>query len=172
MNSNQLFRWLLFGEWRAHRWQAVAAIIAIALGIALGFSIHLINTAAHNEFSAAAKNLSGQSDLQVHGTQAMFDEMLYPMLVKRDGVAVANPVLEFDVVVPEKQKNKRDNKLKIYGSDMFRAINISPDLLGVVEEGGLMDGTSDDAVFVTSGDGMVAIKARRHVATTSGYTND
>ena len=149
MNSGQVFRWLWFGEWRAHRWQSVAAIIAIALGIALGFSIHLINSAAHNEFSAAAKNLSGQSDLQVLGTQAMFDEMLYPMLATREGVAVANPVLEFDVVVLEKQENKRDNKLKIHGSDMFRAMDISPDLLGVVEEGRLMDGMSDDAVFLS-----------------------
>lgn len=149
MNSGQLFRWLWFGEWRAHRWQSVAAIIAIALGIALGFSIHLINTAAHNEFSAAAKNLSGQSDLQVLGTQAMFDEMLYPMLATRDGVSVANPVLEFDVVVPEKQEDKRDNKLKIHGTDMFRAMRISPDLLGLPEEGKPLDGLSDDAVFLS-----------------------
>ncbi len=150
MNSGQLFRWLWFGEWRAHRWQSVAAIIAIALGIALGFSIHLINTAAHNEFSAAAKNLSGQSDMQVQGTQAMFDEMLYPVLVTRKDVAVANPVLEFDVVVPNKlEEDKRDNKLKILGMDMFRATSISPDLLGMAEEGKPLDGLSDDAVFLS-----------------------
>lgn len=150
MNSNQLFRWLLFGEWRAHRLQAMAAIIAIALGIALGFSIHLINTAAHNEFSAAAKNLSGQSDLQVQGTQAMFDEMLYPTLANREGVATANPVLEFDIVVPSKlEGSKKDRKLKILGIDMFRASSISPDLLGMPEEGKPMDGLSGDAIFLS-----------------------
>ncbi|MDH5552343.1 MAG: FtsX-like permease family protein, partial [Nitrosomonas sp.] len=150
MNSGQLFRWLWFGEWRAHRWQSVVAIIAIALGIALGFSIHLINTAAHNEFSAAAKNLSGQSDMHVKGTQAMFDEMLYPVLATRKGVAVANPVLEFDVVVPDKlEEDKRDNKLKILGMDMFRATSISPDLMGMPEEGKALDGLSDDAVFLS-----------------------
>ena len=78
MNRSTLSRWLLSGEWQAHRTQAAVAIIAIALGVALGFSIHLINAAAFNEFSAAARSISGQSDLQVRGPQATFDESLYP----------------------------------------------------------------------------------------------
>ena len=149
MNRSQIFRWLLFGEWRAHLLQATVAIVAIALGVALGYSIHLINTAAYNEFSAATKNLTGQSDLQVHGTQAMFDEYLYPALVARDGVALANPVLELDVVVPEKQTEHRDNKLKILGIDLFRAMEISPDLIGIPAEGKPLDGLSDDAIFLS-----------------------
>lgn len=149
MNKGLLFRWLLVGEWRSHRLQAVVAIIAIALGIALGFSIHLINSAAYNEFSAATKSLLGQSDLQVRGTQAMFDESMYPTLAAHEDIAVANPVLEFDVVVPGKLGERGDSKLKILGMDMFRAANISPDLLGVPVEGEPLDGLSDDAVFLS-----------------------
>ncbi|MGH8684273.1 MAG: ABC transporter permease, partial [Nitrosospira sp.] len=89
--------WLLLGEWKAHLVQAAVAVIAIALGVALGFAIHLINTAAFNEFSAAAKSLSGQSDLQVRGTQSTFDESLYPALAQRNDIELANPVLELDV---------------------------------------------------------------------------
>ena len=63
MSSASLSRWLLFGEWRAHFVQMIVALIAIAIGVAMAFSIHLINTAAFNEFSAASKSLSGQSDL-------------------------------------------------------------------------------------------------------------
>ena len=90
-HSGALSRWLLWGEWRAHRSQAVVAVIAIAIGVALGFAIHLINAAAFNEFSAAARSISGQSDLQVRGAQATFDESLFPVLAERDGVELALP---------------------------------------------------------------------------------
>ncbi|MEQ1779582.1 MAG: FtsX-like permease family protein [Nitrosomonas sp.] len=149
MKSASLSRWLLLGEWRAHILQVIVAVTAIAIGIALGYSIHLINTAAFNEFSAASKNLSGQSDLQVHGRSAFFDESLYPMLAKYEGVALANPVLELDVVMPNKLQNRNDHKLKIVGLDMFRATQISPDLLGVPVEGKRLDGLADDAIFLS-----------------------
>lgn len=149
MKSVSLSRWLLLGEWRAHILQVIVAVAAIATGIALGYSIHLINTAAFNEFSAVSKNLSGQSDLQVHGRSAFFDESLYPMLAKYEGVALANPVLELDVVMPNKLQNRNDHKLKIVGLDMFRATRISPDSLGVPAEGKRLDGLADDAIFLS-----------------------
>jgi putative ABC transport system permease protein len=43
-----LSRWLLFGEWRAHPMRALLAVTAIAVGVAMGFAIHLINAAAFN----------------------------------------------------------------------------------------------------------------------------
>lgn len=64
MSGSLLSRWLLLGEWRARRLQLLVAVVAIMLGVALGFSIHLINTAAVNEFSAASKSLTGMSDLR------------------------------------------------------------------------------------------------------------
>lgn len=149
MNSISLFRWLLFGEWRAHMVQLIVVLIAIAIGVAMGFSIHLINTAAFNEFSAASKSLSGQSDLQVRGRKAFFDESLYPMLAGHEGVALANPVLELDVVAPGKQQNRNDHKLKIIGIDMFRAAEISPDLLGLPEEGKALDRLASDTIFLS-----------------------
>ena len=149
MNMAVLSRWLLTGEWRAHWLQVSVALIAIAIGVAMAFSIHLINTAAFNEFSAASKSLSGQSDLQVRGRKAFFDEALYPVLVKHEGVAVANPVLEFDVAIPGKEQNRNDHKLKIIGTDMFRAIQISPDLLGLTAEGKTLDRLADDAIFLS-----------------------
>ncbi len=149
MKTASLSRWLIFGEWRAHIVQWLAVTLAIALGVALGFSIHLINTAALNEFSAASKSLSGQSDLQVHSNQPFFDELLFPKLVRHQGVELANPVLEFDVVVPEKLDSRNDHKLKVMGIDMFRATAISPDLLGVTESGEQLDRLADDAIFLS-----------------------
>ena len=69
-----LSRWLLLGEWRAHPVRALVAVAAIAVGVAMGFAIHLINAAAFNEFSAAVKSLSGQADIQVAGREPLFDE--------------------------------------------------------------------------------------------------
>ena len=79
---NLLSRWLLFGEWRAHPVRAVLAVTAIAVGVAMGFAIHLINAAAFNEFSSAIKSLSGQADVQVAGHEALFDEAIYPALAQ------------------------------------------------------------------------------------------
>ena len=90
--------WLLAGEWRLHPMRALVAIAAIAIGVALGFAIHLINAAAFNEFSAAVKSLSGQSDLQVRAAEPTFDEALYPLLAQRAGVALASPVLEVEAL--------------------------------------------------------------------------
>ncbi len=140
----QLRRWLLGGEWRAHPVRALVAIAAIALGVALGFAIHLINAAAFNEFSAAVKSLSGQSDLQVRGTQNWFDEALYPPLAQHEGVALANPVLELDVPVPGQK-----SALKILGIDVLRAAAIAPDLIGLPSAGKPYDSLADDAIFLS-----------------------
>lgn len=143
--SALLARCLMLGEWRAHPLRAIVAVIAIALGVALGFAIHLINSAAYNEFSAAIKSLSGQADLQVRGTQAYFDEALYARLAQREGVASASPVLELDAAIPGK-----DNALKILGIDVFRAAAIAPDLIGVAAEDRPFDMLADDAIFLSA----------------------
>ncbi len=139
-----LNRWLVLGEWRAHPVRGLIAIGAIALGVALGFAIHLINAAAYNEFSAAIKSISGQADLQVRGTQAFFDESLYPRLAQRDGVALASPVLEFDAAVPG-----QPSALKVLGIDVFQAAAIAPDLIGMASEDRPFDTLADDAIFLS-----------------------
>jgi putative ABC transport system permease protein len=139
-----LARWLLAGEWRSHPMRALMAIAAIALGVALGFAIDLINAAAFNEFSAAARSLSGQSDLQLRAPQPSFDEALYPQIAERPGVAVANPVLEIDAALPD-----RTGTLKILGIDVFRAAAIAPDLLGVPAKDKPFDSLMDDAIFLS-----------------------
>jgi len=160
-----LSRWLLLGEWRAHPIRALVAIAAIAVGISLGFAIHLINAAAFNEFSSAIKGLSGVADVQVRGTEPFFDEAIYPMLAQRDGVAVASPVLEFDASVPGQR-----SALKIIGIDVFRAGFISPDLIGVPAGDGVTDTLADDALFLSPAaqqwlkpSGTVALQVGTHL---------
>ena len=88
--------------------------------------MQLINSAAFNEFSAAARSLSGEADLQVRGAQPLFDESIYPRLSTEPGVALASPVLALDVTVPD-----RSAALPVLGIDVFKASRIAPDLIGV-----------------------------------------
>jgi putative ABC transport system permease protein len=144
-SMRRLSRWLLLGEWRAHPVRALVAIAAIAVGISLGFAIHLINAAAFNEFSAAVKGLSGLADVQVRSTEPFFDEAIYPALAQRDGVVVASPVLEFDASVPGQR-----TALKIIGTDAFRASYISPELVGTPTDNNINDTLADDALFLSA----------------------
>src|SRR5690348_8354388 len=144
-----LNRWLLLGEWKAHRTQALVAIVAIALGVALGFAIQLINGAAFNEFSAAARSISGQSDLQLRSARPTFDEALYPFLAEHPDVELINPVLELDVAIPEKSDERRPATLKILGLDIFHASAMAPDLIGIPGEDKLFDVLADDAIFLS-----------------------
>lgn len=141
---NVLSRWLLLGEWRAHPVRAVLAVAAIAVGVAMGFAIHLINAAAFNEFSAAIKSLSGQADVQVLGREPTFDESIYPVLAQYEGVALASPVLELQAAVPAAR-----GSLRLVGIDPLRAGYIAPDLLGVPAEGRGTDVLGDDTIFLS-----------------------
>ena len=146
-----LSRWLLLGEWRTHPVRALLAILAIAVGVAMGFAIHLINAAAFNEFSAAVKSIAGQADVQVSGREPTFDEAIYPVLAQRAGVLVASPVLELDAGVPARSAGLAGpggpSTLKIIGLDPFQAGAVSPDLLGVADSP--LDLLGDDAVFLS-----------------------
>jgi len=139
-----LRRWLLFGEWRAHPVRALLAIVAIAVGVAMGFAIHLINAAAFNEFSAAIGSLAGQADVQVAGREAGIDESIYPRLAQDPDVALASPVLEIDAALPGVH-----GALKIVGLDPLRAGFIAPDLMGVPDPARPADILADDALFLS-----------------------
>lgn len=147
--STGAMRWrlslaLLLGEWRAHPLRALVAVAAIAVGIALGFAIHLMNAAAFNEFSSAIKGLSGIADIQVRATEPLFDEAIYPQIAQRSGVAIASPVLEIEASIPHQH-----SALKIVGNDALRAGFLTPDLIGISASGGMMDALADDAIFLS-----------------------
>jgi putative ABC transport system permease protein len=140
----QLGRWMLGAEWRSQPGRTFVAIVTIALGVALGYSVQLINSSAFNEFSAAARSLSGEADLQVRGAQPVFDESWYPRLASRPGVALASPVLELDATVPG-----QNAPLKVLGIDVFKAAQIAPDLIGVPSSQHPLDTLADDTIFLS-----------------------
>jgi putative ABC transport system permease protein len=105
--------------------RVLATIVAIALGVALGSAVYLINTAALGEFDLATRRLIGSADLVVRGSPQGFDESLFVQLVRDPQVALASPVLELELTLPG------DNApLKVLGVDSFRASALQPQLMG------------------------------------------
>ena len=66
---------LLVREWRHHPWRHGAALMAVALGVALAYSVHLINSSALAEFFSAVRAANGEPDLSLRGR--LFDDTLF-----------------------------------------------------------------------------------------------
>ena len=84
-------------ELRHHPWRTLAALVSVVLGVALAFSVHLINASALDEFAQALRAVGGQADLvlQTQGPGAALDESALGLLRQQPSVALASPVLEF-----------------------------------------------------------------------------
>ncbi|WP_439532780.1 FtsX-like permease family protein [Polymorphobacter sp.] len=142
--------WLIGGEWRAHPARLVAAALAIAVGVALGFAVHLVNRAALDSFARAISTVSGSADLQVHATSpAGVDEALYPVLARMAGVAAVSPVVELTARMVG-EGNGPGPRVTLLGIDVLRAARVTPALVGVSlgqpGEGPRLDA---DAIFLS-----------------------
>ena len=120
-----VWRALISGPLCAAPGRSILAMAAIALGVALGLAVHLINASAAGEFERASRQLAGEADLVVRGGRAGFDEKLYPLIAKLPEVATASPVVELEASL----QGRRDT-LKIIGIDALRAYALQPQLAG------------------------------------------
>ncbi|MEO7402949.1 MAG: FtsX-like permease family protein, partial [Burkholderiales bacterium] len=113
---------LLHGLRSAPR-QFAIALGALALGVALGLAIHLINRAALAEFAIGLRSIAGGADLTVAGPRAGFDATIYAKIASLPEVAAASPLVELDARLPDHNRS-----LRIIGIDVFRALAIQPSL--------------------------------------------
>jgi putative ABC transport system permease protein len=81
-------------EWRHHPARHAVALLAVALGVALAFSVHLINRSALAEFSAALRTTNGEPDLTLRAQAEGLPDALFDRVIAADGVLQASPVLE------------------------------------------------------------------------------
>ncbi|MCX7143515.1 MAG: FtsX-like permease family protein [Proteobacteria bacterium] len=126
-----------------HKGRLVVSILAIALGVALGYAVQLINAVALNEFSQVVRSLSGEADLEIRGPRSGFDELIYPRISRLPQVAVASPVLELSVKLPGKQE-----PLRVLGLDAFRAAYVQPGLIGSAPRD-MLDLLRPDTLFLS-----------------------
>lgn len=81
-------------EVRHHPWRSATAVLAVMLGVALAFSVDLINASALDEFESAARSAGGQPDLELRAAQGAMDEALYARVATDPRVQAASPILE------------------------------------------------------------------------------
>ncbi|MDY6944227.1 MAG: ABC transporter permease [Pseudomonadota bacterium] len=127
------------GPMRRSPGRTVLAVLAIALGVALGLAIYLINRSAADEISLAARSLYGLADLAVESSGEGFDENLYPRVARVSGVAVASPVVE----VEAKLIGHR-GALTLIGLDGFRSQLLQPAFAAAVAGGGGVRNESEE----------------------------
>jgi hypothetical protein len=116
-------RWMILGEWRAHPVRIVTAVLAIAIGVALGFAVHLVNASALDRFARGLATVNGGADLriQARGVQG-FDEGLYPRVAHMQSILGASPVVALHVRLD-------GQALDLLGLDVLRAGAVTPALL-------------------------------------------
>ena len=112
--------WLALGELRAHPWRLLVALAAIAIGVALGLAVQLINASAAAEFAQAVRATTGQADLEIRGPRGGFDERVLERIAADPAVAVASPMVEVDAQVLGGAE-ATPKILKVIGIDLFRA---------------------------------------------------
>ena len=137
-----LGRVLLLSQLREQPGRLAVTVLSIALGVALGAAVYLVNAAALNEFGLATKRLVGDADVVIRGPA--FAERLYEELAQDPAVRAASPVLELEVALPA----KRDT-LKVLGLDPFAAATLQPALIGDVERHAL-DLFAPDAIVLSN----------------------
>ena len=123
----QLLRQLSWPELRHHPWRNLAALLAVTLGVALAFSVQLINQSALGEFSAAVRSVNGQPDFELRGQRGGFDETLYGRVATHAQVAIASPVVEIDTYAFDSAGQRV--AMKILGIDALVAAPLAPALM-------------------------------------------
>ncbi len=122
-----LLRQLSWPELRHHPWRNLAALLAVMLGVALAFSVQLINQSALSEFSSAVRAVNGVPDFELRGQRSGFDEALYERVARHPQVAIASPVIELDSYALDAQGQRVP--LKLVGIDALVAAPLSPALM-------------------------------------------
>jgi putative ABC transport system permease protein len=120
-------------ELRHHPWRNAAAVIAVMLGVALAFSVQLINASALDEFSSAVRSVNGQPDLELRAAQGGFDETVFAQVAQHPQVTLASPVLEVQGVA---LADDRRVPLRVIGIDALVLPSIAPALMPLPAAGG------------------------------------
>jgi putative ABC transport system permease protein len=129
----RLLRTFSWQSLRHQPWRNAAAVLAVMLGVALAFSVHLINQSALSEFSSAVRATGGQPDIELRGIAGRIDENLFARIAGDPRVEIASPVLELSTFVQTGEGERVT--LRIVGLDPLVAATLSPALVPVLAEG-------------------------------------
>jgi putative ABC transport system permease protein len=143
-SSAKIWLILLTAQVREQPARFFATVVALALGVALGSSVYLVNTAALNEFGLATKRLVGEADIVIRGPREGFSEKMFVDLARNPAVSAVSPVLELEVALAG-----RTGTMKVLGLDPFRAAVLQPAIIGEIGEG-VFQLFDSDAIYLSS----------------------
>jgi putative ABC transport system permease protein len=143
-----LARHVIAGYARQHRVRTLVQIVAIAVGVALGYAVHLINASALNEFSSAVRSATGQADASITGSTTGFDERVLERVIAHPSVELASPRLSISAAVLDTGAETAP-LLTIVGLDALRAAALSSNLLPEAPRGASRFALIDDGVFLS-----------------------
>jgi putative ABC transport system permease protein len=139
-----LLRWLWAGQLREQPGRLIAALLAIAIGVALACAVEIVNRSGLDEFSRALAIVNGDAQLRVVAHAASFDEQVYERVVADDRVLEASPSI--DVELPWVRADgtartadsgrARPRSLRVIGVDAFRAARVTPALMPIPAQSG------------------------------------
>ncbi|MFC5497905.1 ABC transporter permease [Caenimonas terrae] len=129
-----LLRTFSWQELRHHPWRSAAGVLAVLLGVALSFSVQLINASALSEFAGAVRSVNGQPDLELRSAQGPFDEALFGRIATDPAVAVASPVLELSTLLA--LADGRRLPIRVVGVDALVVSAVAPALMPQPAAGG------------------------------------
>ena len=150
MNTALLLRQLTWPEWRAHPLRQTLAMLAVALGVALAFSVHLINQSALAEFSAAVRAANGEPDATLAcAARGGCDDAFFDVLASIPSVRLASAVVEVEsyALAADGQRVA----LKLVGVDALQVAAVAPALLATPAAGrDRLAALDPDSVFLNA----------------------
>ncbi|MCB1786133.1 MAG: FtsX-like permease family protein [Gammaproteobacteria bacterium] len=129
-----------------HRWQALLALLGIAMGVAVVLAVDLANSAARASFALSAEQLRGNATHRIVGTTGEVPEALYRRLFTTPGHPPMAPVIRLQVEVPG-----IGQRMQLIGLDIFAERGFR-DALGdsVRGQASLADWLGDPGALVVS----------------------
>ena len=139
------------------------AVLAVALGVALAWSVHLINGSALAEFAGAVRAVQGEPDASFVCTKREgCDDAVFEALASRADVVVAVPVVEIDSYALDAQGQRVP--LRLLGVDALQVASVAPALMPRAAAGETRTALVDpDALFLNPA-------ALRRLGTKDGQT--
>jgi putative ABC transport system permease protein len=162
---------LFIASLRANIGRTLLALAGIALGVALGLAVHVINQSAIGEMQQATRTLSGDADLSIRaGRGNGFDERVLEIVAANEQIEMASPVIEANASFLGNASNpstdaasqpvataalgKPKPTIKFIGIDAFRAALLQPGFAGEAYP-------TDDQFAMLRGDHVLLNQAAR-----------
>ena len=140
---------LSLAEWRHQPGRHVAALLAIALGVAMAGAVHLINVSALAEFTQAVQSVEGRPDLSLRGPKEGFPDSLYEKVAAQVLVRQLTPLLE--LATQARASDGAIVSIRVIGVDALSVQALAPDLMPL--PGGASDRLAvlrSDAAFLNA----------------------